>query len=571
MFPVLLDYASPSAFESNRSQQMLGLAANARRPVRFHARIAREVYPFRLALQALGELVWSNDSWMTNDDFLSIVLDPVITVHPDRVFFEAFSQDQSAYGLLIADRSLFETDGEVLTGTTNVDFTGWLWAALGELRSSRETWLRVEPAGFEVSTVGAGGRFQEKVDLPDEWVRGFLQLQGAMALPGTRLRCRPVDLLSAIRFLRQTKARVAPRALRYEFPPNADARLILEPFEHCVPLNGASHNYQEFKVTRVWGRRRLRLLEPLLPFADEVEIYLKGRALPSFYAVHLPGLTFLLGLSGWSAQRWTGSGSFDLLTRDAQVDEKLLQRALTRLREQYEASETTLSESLAIAPSLASQLLAQLCRRGQAIFDVQKRNYRLRELFENPIDEQQLYPPDPRREAASSLLAAGNVEITQCEMREKRKLARLRTPDGKVSREIVLRDWVIAGRVTPLRAPALRGPAVDNPSAAVSKRIAVSQSRTVPQSGAILHSDAVADRDVLAAEIVVNDNGRIIFGRCDCPDFAENLMNQGPCEHLLAVFEASAPLRNEGPSSATSSGPADVGAVLDSASHSEES
>ncbi|MEW4529148.1 SWIM zinc finger family protein [Maioricimonas sp. JC845] len=505
MFPVFIDYATPSSFESERDRQLLGLSANRRRPVRFHARVVREIFPFRLALQALGEVVWSDDSWMGSADYQHAILDPVITVHPDRVFFEAFSQDQSAYGLVIADRDLFETDGDVQTGTTNVDFTGWLWAALAEMRSSRETWLRVEPEGIEVKTIAAGGRYEAKVDLPDHWVRGFLQLQAAMAMPGTRVRCRPVDLLSPIRYLRYTKAKVSPRAMRYEFPPDEEARLVLEPFEEVFPLRDAEHNYDEFRTIRTWGRRRLRLLEPLLPYADDVEIYLKGRALPSFYAVRLPGLTFLLGLSGWTSKRWTGTGSFDLLVSNEPVDEVLLERTLQHLQLQYTANETELTEVLACDKPTASRLLAALCRRGLAIYDVQTRRYRHRELFESPIDEFELYPPDPRREAADRLVAEGQVRIDACNIRETRKQQRLKTPEGKVTRDVIYRDWVISGTVCEL-----------------------------PEG---------------STEIVVNDTGRIIFGKCSCPFFEDNLMNHGPCEHMLALFDASSDQRKDLPSS----------------------
>ncbi|QDU39074.1 SWIM zinc finger protein [Maioricimonas rarisocia] len=508
MFPVFIDYATPSSFESERDRQLLGLTANRRRPVRFHARVAREIFPFRLALQALGEVVWSDDSWLASEDYQHWILDPVITVHPDRVFFEAFSQDQSAYGLVIADRDLFETDGEVQTGTTNVDFTGWLWAALAEMRSSRETWLRVEPAGFEVKTTAAGGRFEAKVELPDHWVRGFLQLQAAMALPGTRVRCRPVDLLAPIRYLRYTKAKVSPRAMRYEFPPGEEARLVLEPFEEAFPLRDAEHNYEEFRAIRTWGRRRLRLLEPLLPYADDIEIYLKGRALPSFYAVRMPGLTFVLGLSGWTSQRWTGTGSFDLLVSSEPVDEVLLERALQQLGEQYTADENQLVESLGCDKPTASRLLAALCRRGLAIYDVQARSYRHRELFEAPIDEDELYPPDPRREAADQLIADDRVRVDDCSIRETRKQQRLKTPEGKVTREVIYRDWVVNG--------------------------------------------TAGDLPERSTEIVVNDTGRIIFGTCACPFFQENLMNQGPCEHMLALFEASSEQRKDLPSSVNS-------------------
>ncbi len=48
---------------------------------------------------------------------------------------------------------------------------------------------------------------------------------------------------------------------------------------------------------------------------------------------------------------------------------------------------------------------------------------------------------------------------------------------------------------------------------------------------------------------MINDNGRIIFGRCTCPHFAEHLMNQGPCEHMLALFKTSEDMRADRPSS----------------------
>src|SRR5688500_1564148 len=107
------------------------------------------------------------------------------------------------------------------------------------MRSSRETVFRVGAEVFEVATKGAGGRFEQKVDLPDNWVRGFLQVSAGMAMPGTRITVRPADLLAAIRFLRYTKAKVSPRALRYEFTPGEEARLILEPWEQTIRLHGA--------------------------------------------------------------------------------------------------------------------------------------------------------------------------------------------------------------------------------------------------------------------------------------------------------------------------------------------
>ena len=53
-----------------------------------------------------------------------------------------------------------------------------------------------------------------------------------------------------------------------------------------------------------------------------------------------------------------------------------------------------------------------------------------------------------------------------------------------------------------------------------------------------------------STEIVVGDTGRILFGTCTCAFFQENLLGRGPCEHMLALFQASAEGRKDLPTSA---------------------
>jgi SWIM zinc finger len=506
-----LDYASPSVFESGREHALLGMSTNARRPVRFHGQVVRNIPLFRFTLRALGEAIWSNDTWVTQGELMSWILDPVITIHPDRIFFEAFSQDQSAYVMVVANPEMFASDGEIVTGTTNVDFSAWLWGALNELRSSRETWLRVGAQGFEMKTKGAGGRFEQKVDLPDNWVRGFLQVSSAMAMTGTRLTVKPADLLAAIRFLRYTKAKVSPRALRYEFKPGEDAQIVLEPWEHSVRLRGAEHNYTEPRIIRTWGRRRLKLIEPLLPFATSVDVYLKGRGLPSFYAVKLPDLIFVLGLSGWSDESWTDTGSFDLLSDTAPVSDDVIAQVHQQLAKRFHASAKDLAASLNQSPESIWRACERLGRQGRAVFDVESRDFRHRELFEQPVDEAKLFPPDERLERARALIAENAIPFARCEPQETRKTRKLKTPDGPITREIVYRDWRVTGTV------------------ATEK-----------------------------TEIVVGDSGRIIFGTCSCAFFQDHLLGKGPCEHMLALFKASADGRKDLPTSTASSAPASV-------------
>lgn len=499
MIPLAVTYASPSVFESTRDRALVGLAANANRPVRMIARV-RNPLLFRFTLQTLGSLIWSDDTWLSDDEFRAFTLDPVVTVHPDRVMLEAFTQDQSAYGLVVIDREELETEGEVTCGTTNVDFTAWLHGALGEMRSSRSTTFRVEAGGVEVKTEAAGGRFEQKVELPESWVRGFLDISTAMAFPGTRVVAKPVDLLAAIRFLEQNKAKISPRALRYEMLPDRDAELVAEPFEKRFPLEGATHGYTEPRIIRTWGRRRLRMIEALLPYADRVEVYLKGRAMPSFYAVCMPGYTFVLGLSGWTASSLTTGSGF---AAPPEVSEDAVSKALEPLRSRYAMSVEELASSAGLDKPTAAAALDRLVRRGRAIFDVRERRYRHRELFAKPIDEEKLFPKDPRAEQAEGWLRSGQVKIAEVASRETRKTRSYKLEGEKVTREVILRDWVATG--------------------------------------------AVADQ--AAVEVVISDEGRILFGRCGCEQFSQFALSKGPCAHLIALDRASASRRKDLPTS----------------------
>lgn len=510
MIELALNYAKPSLFESTHDRAMLGLAADNARPVKFHAKVARDVLSLRLALQALGELVWRNNDrgartpirekragQVTARNGWSL-LDPIVTVHSDRLFLEVFSADQSSYGLVIVDQRLFEPIGNVQYGTTNVDFTRELWFSLGEMRSSRETILRVDTDGFGVSFKGAESQFEQKAEIPEDWIRGFLRLQGAMALPHTRISVRPIDLLTAIRFLRYAKIGGLPLALRYEFEPDGSAQLVLEPWEHAIALRGVMHDYAEKRVIRTWGRRswgrrRFYVLEPLLPFAERVDIYLKGRALPSFYAVKLPGVTFVLGLPGGTPT----VGLEMLVTPNKQAYPK--NDALAVLKERLFVNASDVAQDKSVEPALATRALTSLCAEGQCIYDLEAREFRHRELFAMPIDLAKVYPPNERREAAKRFIERGEVQITSEDVRETTQAKRVKTSDGVSFREVVLCAWVVRG--------------------------------------------SVADQSEV--EIVLNDKDRLIDGRCGCSFFRENLMGQGPCEHLQALMTVAQPQRKE--------------------------
>ena len=108
------------------------------------------------------------------------VLDPVITVHPDEIFFECFSQDESSYGRLGASYEVFKNVGDFACGMTNIDYSSSLYDEFQKIRSYKTTRFAVDPSGFNVQTTNEDAYKELKIDLPDSWVRGFLQVSSAM-------------------------------------------------------------------------------------------------------------------------------------------------------------------------------------------------------------------------------------------------------------------------------------------------------------------------------------------------------------------------------------------------------
>ncbi|MRT18544.1 SWIM zinc finger family protein, partial [Vitellibacter sp. q18] len=97
-------------------------------------------------------------------------------------------------------------------------------------RDYRETLLQVDPGGFSVQT-GDDDQFDEKkIDLPESWVRGFLQVSSAMTLPMVKVELQPMDVHNLCYVLRRKKERVGPRAMRYELEPGKPVRVIFEPW-----------------------------------------------------------------------------------------------------------------------------------------------------------------------------------------------------------------------------------------------------------------------------------------------------------------------------------------------------
>jgi len=441
------------------------LADNARR------RTATRT-PFYKARRQYFDWLWKHDrgAWY--------VLDPVITVHPDQIFFECFSQDESTYGRFGCRYDSFHSVGAFSCGTTNVDYSRALAAEFEKLRSYRDTELKVDPTGFEVQTDDDDLHREKKIDLPDTWVRGFVQVSAAMTMPGARLRLHPMDLHNLLFVLKRRKETHGPRSLRFRFSEQGQITVEVEPFGITLTLARSELRAnkgvdgQPIREVRVWGRRRLEVLERLVPVSRHIDLTLMGTGMPSFWVVDLGGLDFTLGLSGWTANDWSRAGGFDLMAPRGEVDPAVSEAIYQALRDRWFAKAPALAQALGRDPAEVESALLQHAQAGRVVYDIGRKVYRARELFKDPLPLDQLRYASPVEAEARRLVDNDGLLGVQRQGRGDKLVLSGQVQDGRRLR----------------------------------------------------HAQATVDAD-----------DRLVAGHCNCRFYQQNKLFKGPCAHILAL------------------------------------
>jgi hypothetical protein len=337
--------------------------------------------------------------------------DPVITVADDVVFFECFSADESSYGCLTVNRdAAFGESAETRLGTTNVDYSWELFDHFQALRTYRETRFKVDPAGFTVATEGNADYREEKIDLPDGWLRGFMQTQAAMTLPARRVTLTREAVYSLLAFLKRHKARKSPRALRFEMVAGKPPSLVLEPWEQRVPVFGEPLRTGGESI-RIWGRQRLLALARLLPLAAKFDVYLLGTGLPSFWVADMGDMKLTLGLSGWTTNDWTRGSALDLLAPPVQPSAETISRVAQFMQGRRAAAFADIDLGCGGQPAHTAAALNHLAHTGQLIHDLPNAVYRWRQIMPLALGAAELGPENPELTASKELLVRKNAKV----------------------------------------------------------------------------------------------------------------------------------------------------------------
>ena len=401
-----------------------------------------------------------------------IVLDPVITIHPDELFFECFSQDESAYGRLGANYNVFKEVNDFKCGTTNVDYSADLYNEFQKIRDYKDTNFKVDPSGFEVQTSNEEAYKEVKIDLPDSWVRGFLQVSSAMTLPATTFDLHPMDVYNFCLLLRRFKEVKGPRYIKYVLEPGMPIKVIFEPWGKEVICHRSIYTGSFKQEIKLWGRRRLLILERLIPIAKKFTVKLLGTGMPSFYIADLGDMNFTLGLSGWTANDWSSAGNFDLMAPRATVSDEIKQKVFDGLKKTWLAEASQLAADLNLSTAEVTGALGIYTQAGRVMYDIDKNLYRVRELSREPLPMDQLRFASQNEEMAAELLQTQKPDI----------------------KHLVL-----------------------------------------PGIGYQLNTSFKIGRRTYNPELIIDNDEKIKTGHCDCSHFIENKLYKGPCEHMLAM------------------------------------
>lgn len=425
--------------------------------------------PFYKARKKYFDYLYNNDreAW--------IVLDPVITIHPDELFFECFSEDESSYAKLGCNYNVFTQLDDYKCGTTNIDYSAGLYDEFQKIREYKETELKIDPLGFSVETTNEEVFKEIKIEVPESWVRGFLQVSSAMTLPAIRFDLHPMDIYNICLLLRRFKENRGPRSLRYMLTPGEPVKVILEPWGKEIVCARSIYKGNSIQEVRTWGRRRLLIMERLIPVARKFTVHLLGTGLPAFYVADLHDMNFTLGLSGWTNNDWSHAGNFDLLAPRLDVEEVLKQKVYSALKKDWLGTSQQVAERLGIERVQAAGALSAYTQAGRVIYDLNKNVYRVRELSREPLPFDKLRFNTPQEEQAAMVLKSQEVKF--------------------------------------------------NPKALPGNQLEI--------TGTIK-----AKKKTYNTRLVIDADEKLQSAYCDCSFYVENKLYKGPCEHMLAIRQA---------------------------------
>lgn len=438
------------------------------------------------------------------DSSLWMVLDPVITVHPDQVSFEAFSLDESTYGCLSINNDEFDIVGTPRLGTTNIDFSSKLADEIERFRTYNKVELSINPEGFIIETGITPEHVEKKIELPETWIKGFNQVSAAASLGGVEIEISPVDMYDICSFLHRNREHKSPRSMKWILEPDKKIKIIFEPWNKELTLSKVYQGKKK-RIERIWGRRRWLILERIIPIANNFKIRLLGFGMPQFIIADVGTMKITIGFTSWSANDWVKGTAFNILAgfigEGTQDVYNLLKNERVLTIEDIKSSFKQSNDKECQAS------IGRVLRRGEAYFDPIINGLRFRQLL-NVQPPKRIYEVSELEEEVLTFINSPKSNFI-LHLNEKS--------------EVVAEDFY-----------------EDFYEKQVKRRY-----RRPPRRHSYYHREYhnnyepkfTRHTQIKRTEIKLDQDGQIVKLKCDCREFKKGPRNiSAPCSHILALY-----------------------------------
>jgi hypothetical protein len=339
----------------------------------------RLVNPYLVAkcLTTLSKVVQSRFT-MTWQQMMAMK-DPIISVGSNKMRFEGFSSCNGVYSRLdILPEGL---DGEFLgSGTTNVDFNEPMLNALNGVSKSESIMLSVGQKEFIIEK--KGNQFIErKVSLPDRWIKGLTTIQVYLCEMEEVFRIGKIQILQLFQSLPRSETKenyfLIFRANKFQFSPVNNSEGVF-----------------------IGGLHRLRLLEGLIPFADNLIVYTSKESKTTAFVLFFNNLRFVFALSPDVKRGFSGEGKIlDGLTDNLPINWITSANSIFKTNDEFNPFLIGIENDF--DSSIFEKLTHNLSSIGLLGFDLETRHHFYRRL---PFKMERILRLNPRLKNAKLLL-----------------------------------------------------------------------------------------------------------------------------------------------------------------------
>lgn len=386
---ITYQYRSTSRLQRTAQEGQLFLAKyseiqkNTEAPCFFWGNL-KEPYMTARCLMTLSQVVQSTFHLTAVE--LARLRDPIVTAGNGRLRFEGFSHCAGVYARV--DVLPDALDGDFIeNGTTNVDFNQPMIAALSSVRANDNLLLSVGEK--EVTLHKEGARIVErKVPLPTKWIKGLTTVQIFLSEAEERHTFNKIQMIKLFQSIPKAKIKndyyLVTRAGQPMFTPVKSADAI------CIG-----------------GLHRLRLLEPLLPFADKLKIFPHPNMQSTTWQLYFGNVRFSFSLSRDTYRGFSGEGAaLEALIDD--IPDEWIEAMDKYSYANQEFNPTLFAMKEQIDFDRVDNLTGRLAAMGLLGFDLDDNRFFYRRL---PYKPERIVGLNPRIKGAEKLITEGKVKI----------------------------------------------------------------------------------------------------------------------------------------------------------------